>query len=230
MQVFDLEKARGSLARGLARQAMDDAARESADTGRILADLRAMAPNPRSRQRFAARMTGRRGVLLARAVRDGLVIVLRTVLTVDLRKDGQPCFSEERIAWTRFHLRNAKRWTSFDVQALHVTRHVMQRRIERSDCPMTGVLADMDAAMLRALSRLEKGDILQDRDDDFVPAQRGVWAGGYEQAAVDPEWGPAFRNGPPMQVFAIRTFLSEPEMRPTVWMRWSQACSGIRAA
>lgn len=230
MHVLDLEHARGSLARGLARQAMDDAARDSADTALILTELRGMAPNARSRQRHAARLTGRRGVVSAKAAADGLVVVLRTSLTVDLRKDGQACFTEERIAWTRFHVRNARGVTHFQLHSLHVTRHALQRRVERSDCPLTGLLDDVDAAMLRALSRLQRGHVLQDRDDDYLPARRGVWAGGWEETPVDPDWGPAFRSAAHMRVFAIRTYLAEEEMRPTVWLGWSETVSDSRAA
>lgn len=82
---------------------------------------------------------------------------------------------------------------------------------------------DMDAAMLRALDRLAEGGVLTDRDDDYLPARWGVWAGGSEETHADPLWGPAFRNGPPMQVFAIRTFLGEEQMRPTVWLDWSES-------
>ncbi|SMX44424.1 hypothetical protein [Maliponia aquimaris] len=221
MRVLDLEHARGSLARGLARQAMELAARDSAETAGILNEVHQMAPNIRSRQRFAARIRGRRGVVQALPTSQGLVVVLRTVLGVDLRKDGVDCFREERIAWTRFHVRTGKGLIVFKVHSVHATRHVMQRRVERSDCPLSGLLGDMDAAMVRALSRLAKGDVLTDRDDAYLPARRGVWAGGTEVTQVDPGWGPAFRKAAPMEIFAIRTFLGEAEMRPTVWLGWS---------
>lgn len=71
MSVLSIATARRSLARGLARQAMTDAASDRANTSRILSELHDMAPNARSRQRFAARLRGRRGVVLARAVPTG---------------------------------------------------------------------------------------------------------------------------------------------------------------
>ena len=230
MRVLDVEHARGSLARGLAGQAMAEAARDDADMARILTELHGMAPNARSRQRFAARLRGRRGVVSVRALADGLVIVLRSVMTVDLRKDGVACFSEDRIAWIRVHVLCSKRAIGFQMDALHATRHVLQRRVERSDCPLHDLLGDMDAAMLRALARLAHGGVLTDREDDYLPAQRGVWAGGTEVMPADPAWGPAFRHGAEMEIFAIRTFLGEDEMRPTVWLGWSEATSGARAA
>ncbi|GGH40167.1 hypothetical protein SAMN05444007_11440 [Cribrihabitans marinus] len=230
MRVVDLEHARGSLARGLAGQALVDAAQDNADMARILMELHSIAPNPRSRQRFAARLRGRRGVVSARTVADGLVILLRSVMTVDLRKDGAACFREDRIAWTRVHVRSGKRAIGFQMDAVHATRHVLQRRVERSDCPLDGLLGDMDAAMARALTRLAQGGVLTDREDDYLLAQRGVWAGGTEVMPADPAWGPAFRHGAALEVFAIRTFLGEEEMRPTVWLGWSEATSGARAA
>ncbi|MDU8912498.1 hypothetical protein [Aestuariicoccus sp. MJ-SS9] len=230
MRVLNLEHARVALARGLARQAMEEAARDDANAARILNELHHMAPNPRSRQRFAARLSARPGVVRARAVPDGLVIVLRTLLNVELRKNGVDCFSEERIAWTRVHVRSGKRQISFDLHAVHATRHVLQRRVERSDCSLGDVLGDMDDAMLRALARLVRGGVLTDREDDYLPARRGVWAGGTEFAGVDPTWGAAFRDSVPMEVFAIRTFLGEAEMRPTLWLGWSEVTAEARAA
>jgi hypothetical protein len=68
--------------------------------------------------------------------------VLRSVMTVDLRKDGAACFSEDRIAWTRVHVRSGKRAIGFQMDAVHATRHVLQRRVERSDCPLDDLLGD----------------------------------------------------------------------------------------
>ncbi|TNF12952.1 MAG: hypothetical protein EP320_10220 [Rhodobacteraceae bacterium] len=223
MHVLSLRTARRSLARGLARQVMTEAACDSADTARILADLHGMAPNARSRQRFAARLGRRRGVVEARAAADGLEVVLRSVMTVEMRKEGVPCFCEERIAWTRVHVTCGKRSVGFRLDTVHATHHAIQRRVERSDCPLTDLLGALDTAMLRALSRLAKGTVLTDRDDEFLPARQGVWAGGMEETCADPAWGPAFRQGPPIPVFAIRTYLGEEEMRPTVWLGWSEA-------
>lgn len=223
MRVLSIATARRSLARGLARQAMTEAACDDADISRILTELHGMAPNTRSRRRFAARLRRQCGVVQARAVADGLVVVLRSVLMVDLRKEGVTCFSEERIAWTRVHVACGKGKISFSLNTVHATHHAIQRRVERSECPLTEVLGDMDAAMLRALARLSEGSVLTDRDDDYLPARQGVWAGGLEETSADPTWGPAFRQGAPLQVFAIRTYLGEDEMRPTVWLGWSEA-------
>lgn len=223
MPVLSIATARRSLARGLARQAMTEAASDSANTSRILSELHDMAPNARSRQRFAARLRGRRGVVQACAVGDGLVVLLRSVMTVELRKEGVPCFTEDRIAWTRVHVRCGKGTIGFRLDAVHATHHAIQRRVERSGCPLCDLLSDMDASMQRALARLAESSVLIDRDDDYLPARQGVWAGGTEEICADPTWGPAFRHGAPLQIFAARTYLSEEEMRPKVWLGWSKA-------
>lgn len=225
MSVLSIATARRSLARGLARQAMTEATCDGADTARILTELHDMAPNARSRQRFAARLRRRRGVVQARAVADGLVVVLRSVMTVDLHKQGVSCFSEERIAWIRVHVGCGKGRIGFRLDTVHATHHAIQRRVERSECPLNDLLGDLDAAMLRALARLARDSVLSDRDDEYLPARQGVWAGGMEETCADPAWGPAFRHCAPLKVFAVRTFLSEDEMRPTVWLGWSEARS-----
>lgn len=223
MPVLSIATARRSLARGLARKSMTEAASDSANTSRILSELHDMAPNARSRQRFAARLRGRRGVVQARTVADGLVLVLRSIMTVELRKEGLTCFTEARIAWTRVHVRCGKGTIALRLDAVHASHHAIQRRVERSDCPLTYLLSDMDASMQRALARLAEGSVLTDRDDDYLPAPQGVWAVGTEEICADPTWGPAFRHSAPLQIFAVRTYLSEEETRPTVWLGWSEA-------
>lgn len=226
MPRHNLEFARPSLSRGLARQAVDHAQRDSADATALFDATRGMAPNLRSRQRCAARLRRARGVIRAAATRHGMQMVFRTALEVDLRKEGVSCFSETRIDWTWVHVVRDRRQTLFQLCSIHVAPHALERRVERSDCPLEDLLPQMDAAMLRALDRLCRGAVLEDRDDHFLPAKAGVWAGGYELTAPDPAWGPAFADAAPMPVFSIRTYLGEEQMRPTVWYGWS----GSRAA
>lgn len=126
MRVLDLDNVLVSLARSFAGQAMAEAARGDAGLARILAEFHGMAPNPRSQQRFAARL---RGVVSARALADGLLFVLHSVMTMDLRKDGAACFSEGRIAWTRVTVRRGKLVIGLRIDAVQATRHVLQRRV-----------------------------------------------------------------------------------------------------
>jgi hypothetical protein len=51
------------------------------------------------------------------------------------------------------------------------------------------------------------------------PFRFPLWAGGHDEMALDPDWNLSNATGA-LPVFSVRTFLSEPEMRPTLWLRW----------
>ncbi len=85
--------------------------------------------------------------------------------------------------------------------------------------------------MIEALDWLAREDPLRDGDDEYLPLRTGVWAGGLDMLAPDPAWGPAFAGDDrPLPVFSVRTFLGEDEMRPMVWLGWSEATGVSRCA
>ena len=222
MQMFDLERARGSLGRGLARQAFEKAQRDDADFGRALRDLHDLAPNPRSRSRFARRLGRRPGVVAVSAGRDGVTAVLRSTLTATVREPGAVPYEEPRIAWLRIRAVARRRAIGFDLHCAQLSLHAMHRRVERSGVDLSDLLGRLDTALLRALGFLARNAPVRDRDDAYLPAIEGVWAGREETMASDPAWGAAFRHAPKVCVFSVRTFLGEDQMRPTVWLKWSQ--------
>ncbi|PWR03150.1 hypothetical protein DKT77_08005 [Meridianimarinicoccus roseus] len=227
MDLVSAKAMRRSLGRGYARQALQAAQDGSADMARLMTDLHGLAPNARSHSRFARRLARRRGVLRAAPSGRGLRVLARCVLDVTVCKDGTACFREARVCWTRIDALARRGRISFTLTGVQVSRHAMQRRAERSDCFLRTLLADMDIQMCAALDHLRRCAPIKDRGDAFLPASDGVWAGGTESMSVPCGWGAAFAgSSPPLNVFAIRTFLGEAEMRPTVWLAWS----GTRAA
>jgi hypothetical protein len=231
MKMLDLEHARGSLGRGLARQALAEAEADCADAAGIVHSLHDLAPNPRNRARHARRLMRRRGVLRASATRGGVALVFRNALEVIVRKDGTDCYRERRIAWTNVRARAGKHMISFVTWQVQVGLHAMQRHVERSACQLASLLPQMDRAMTDALDWLDREAPLRDGEDEYLPFLSGVWAGGLDVMASDPAWGPAFTGDDrPLPVFSARTFLGEEEMRPMVWLGWSEATGATRGA
>lgn len=154
MKMLNLEHARGSLGRGLARQALEAAEADCADAAGIVHSLHDLAPNPRNRARHARRLMRRRGVLRASATRGGVAVVFRNTLDVIVRKDGTDCYREPRIAWTSVRARAGKHMISFVTWQVQVGLHAMQRHVERSACQLANLLPQMDGAMTDALDWL----------------------------------------------------------------------------
>jgi len=231
MKMLDLEHARGSLGRGLARQALEEAEADCADAAGIVRSLHDLRPNLRNHARHARRLMRRRGVLRASTTGCDLQVVFRNTLDVTVRKDGTDCFRERRIAWTSVRARAGKHMISFVTWQVQAGLHAMQRHVQRSDCPLHNLLPQLDGAMTEALEWLDREDPMRDGDDEYLPLRSGVWAGGLDMLASDPAWGPAFAGDDgPLPVFSVRTFLGEEEMRPMVWLGWSEATGASRGA
>ena len=224
MAMLNIEHARGSLARGLARQAFRQAEDADANVGQVSRTLHEVAPNARSCARFAARIARWPGVLSSKATSNGVVVVCRSTLDVTVRKDGVDCYIEPRLAYTTLQVFTARGRIGFGTSQVQIGMHAVQRHVERSRCPLRELPAHLDAAMVTALGRVRRGVTIEDGDDEYVADAVGVWAGGRDLTAVDPDWGPVFADAPhPLPVFSVRTFLGEDEMRPTVWLAWSRA-------
>lgn len=218
---------RSSLKRGLARQAMADAARGDAALGVIFADAAGMRANAKAMQRMAARFAGQRGVVRVGRAPDGSRITLyaRNHREVRTRHAAQDLFAEEALVYSRIRLRCAKGQVMVAITRASFCRHAVERWVERS-AVATGqrVLADLDkeaVALLQAMA-LHRG--FDDAGDRYFPAlQAGVWAGSLDATGLEAEWGLAPVDGGNVPVFSARTFLAADQMRPTVWLKWSRS-------
>lgn len=61
--------------------------------------------------------------------------------------------------------------------------------------------------------------IAEDGDEYYPAATPGLWAGGHDEMGIEPDWN-LFNACGRLPIFSARTYLSEAEMRPTVWLRW----------
>lgn len=99
--------------------------------------------------------------------------------------------------------------------------HALERLVERSDIDLrTARVPQVDAEAQAIFRGWDRAARIVDAGDEFYPAATaGLWAGGHDDLALDPDWNLFHPSGRP-PIFSARTFLSEAEMCPTVWLRW----------
>ena len=213
---------RRALKRGLARQAPDLAGRSAPNPSEIFGLLSGLRPNEKSVERLAQRLKPRSG--LSRVARThggkGLSVIFRMRREIEARVAGAPLFQETGLIYLRAECFQFAGKMAFDLKAISFCCHALERLVERSDLPLTGLLPQIDAEVAQMFAGLRAGADLTDGGDQFLPARvGGVWAGGEDEMAMDPDWG--LRNAcGHLPLFSARTFLSEAEMRPTLFLRY----------
>jgi hypothetical protein len=214
---------RVSLKRGIARQAIAMADRTAPDLPalfRMAADLR---PNAKAVERLAGRMVGRPGVVRVVKTEGGkaLTFVTRAVRAVEARVEGATVFHETGLIYLRARVGMMGPGLGFHLSAVSFCTHALERLVERSDHDLQApLLAQVDAEALAIFRGWDRAARIVDAEDEYYPAATpGLWAGGHDAMALDPEWT-LFSGSGHLPVFSARTFLSEAEMRPTVWLRW----------
>lgn len=218
---------RTALKRGLARQAMSHAAQAEADVAALVRLSTNMRPNAKAMQRLAQQLASRKGMVKVAKGDEGLVVVVRNVCQIRNQIDQQDIFTETALVYTRFAIRCLRTGVGYHVSRASFCLHALERLVERSavalDRPLLPV-ADQEA--VRVLRGLAQGRDFTENGDHFIPAvANGVWAGGVDQAALDEDWGLVCKDAAEVPLYSARTFLSEDEMRPTVWYSWKQGTS-----
>ncbi|THD84326.1 hypothetical protein E7811_00810 [Aliigemmobacter aestuarii] len=214
---------RVSLKRGLARQAIATAGRDAPDMPGLIRMASGLRPNIKAVERLALRLKVRPGVARVTMAPGGkaLTFVTRAVREVEARVEGATAFQETGLIYLRARVGMAGPMLAFQLSAVSFCVHALERLVERSDIALqTALLPQVDAeaqAIFRGWDRAAR--ILEAGDEYYPAASPGLWAGGHDEMALDPDWGLSNGCGR-LPVFSARTFLSEAEMRPTVWLRW----------
>ena len=199
------------------------AGREAADLSALLHMAGEMRPNPKSVGRLAARLKGRPGVTRVTRSRDGraLTLTARTVRAVEARVEGATAFHETGLIYLRACVGMEGHVLSARLCAASFCIHALERLVERSDLDLqTALLPRLDAEAQAIFRGWDRDARITDADDEYYPATiPGVWAGGHDAMAMDSDWNLCNPSGQ-VPVFSARTFLSETEMRPTLWLRW----------
>ena len=215
---------RVSLKRGLAVQAITMAERDRADLAGLWHLAAKLRPNAKGVDRLARQIKAKPGVISVSLTRDRKIVsfIARIVCDVEARRDGQSIFHETGLIyfWTRAWLE--RKTPRFQIGAVSFCAHALERLVERSDVPIEAtLLPEIDTEAQEIFRRWERESVIQEDGDDYYPAIRaGVWAGGHDEMAPDPEWGINPISDPSLPIFSARTFLSAEEMKPTVWLRW----------
>ncbi len=212
---------RRSLKRGLARQAYAQAM--EGDLARLAKMARDLAPNGKSRDRLAVRLQGLHGVVRVGLVGDEVVAVLRHRRQVTMRVQGADVFQEDALLYTRVAMRARRGSTGFRLTRASFCLHALERLVERSSVALDRpLLASVDAEAVAVLRACVRAEVIADGDDHFLRATgQGLWAGGFDESELEPDWDLAYANSEArVPVFSARTYLSPDQMRPTLWARW----------
>lgn len=214
---------RVSLKRGLARQAIAMADRNAPDLASLFRLAASLRPNTKAVERLAVRLRGRPGVSRVTMSRDGksLTYTARAVRDLDAQVGGETVFQETGIIYLRVTVAFTGHCLGFHVSAISFCRHALERLVERSDLGLDAALLpqiDIEAQAIHI--GWDRAVLIEEAGDEYFPAVTpGLWAGSFDEMVLDQASSLATGLGW-FPVFSVRTFLSEAEMRPTVWLRW----------
>lgn len=214
---------RVSLKRGLARQAIAAADRSAPDLPglfRLAADMR---PNAKGVERLALRLKGRPGVVRVAMATNGkgLTFIARAVREVEARVEGETAFQETGLIYLRATVSMIGGGLRVHLTAVSFCCHALERLVERSDHDFQSpLLPRVDAEAQTIFRGWDRAAGIEEAGDEYYPAAtRGLWAGGHDEMELDRGWH-LFNACGRLPIFSARNFLSEAEMRPTVWLRW----------
>ena len=212
---------RKSLARGLARDAFARAPRAEGAVARVLDMLGRTRPNLRNRRRGALRLARVPGVVACAIRADGFEMTLRVRREMILCDDAGEQFRADVLVYTQVRQLQRRGNSEFLLRRVILSPHAVERLIQRSDCPLEGVLATADA---EAAQMFDAGaDLPSTPERAFRRALRaGVWAGSMDESLADDGWPVDYRAETDRRIptFTARTFLSPDEMDPVTWLHW----------
>ena len=214
---------RVSLKRGLARQAIATADRDAPDMPGLIRMAAGLRPNAKAVERLALRLKGRPGVVRVTKAEGGkaLTFLTRAVREVEARVEGATVFHETGLIYLRARVGMMGPILGFQLSAVSFCAHALERLVRRSYIDLqTAMLPQVDAEAQAIFRGWDRAARIEEAGDEYYSAETpGLWAGGHDEMALDPDWGLSNGCGR-LPVFSARTFLSAAEMRPTIWLRW----------
>jgi hypothetical protein len=215
---------RTSLRRGLARQAIVMAGRKTADFRALFDMASSLRPNRKGLERMAERLKAQQGVVRVALGAEGktLVYTARALRDVEARVEGETAFCETGLIYLQVRVGLQGGCILFRLRAVGFCQHALERLVERSSVPLdSALLPHVDAEAVAIFRHWSRAALIVDQDDHFYPAgTAGVWAGAHDAMGFDSDWPLVTETAPTVPLFSARTFLSEAEMRPTVFLRW----------
>ncbi|MCP5356186.1 MAG: hypothetical protein H6903_13445 [Rhodobacteraceae bacterium] len=215
---------RVSLKRGLSRQAVEAAARTAPDLPQLFRQASELRPNRKALERVARRIKVRSGVVRVALSADGkaLVFVTRAAREIKACVEGEEVFRETGLIYLRARVGIDGDDLTFRLSAVGFCGHALERLVERSTLRLDQPLIPaLDTEAIQIFRSWDTARLIVDAGDEYYrAATSGLWAGGYDRMAMDDDWNLLSRDDMTLPIFSARTFLSEAEMRPTLWLRW----------
>lgn len=208
---------RQSLKRGLARQALADAAAADADLPGVFRLAATIGPNRKALERGAARLQVMRGVVAVALAAEGLVVTVRSLREVITRAGATDLFAEKSVLYTRIAVLGGLRNAGFQIQRASLSAHALERMVERSAVALDRrLLAGVDAEARVLMRRMAAGGLVEDGGDIYAATSLpGAWAGSLDLSGLEADWGLAYPSQTAkIPVYSVRTFLGVAEMRP----------------
>ncbi len=214
---------RVSLKRGFARQAIAMAERTAPDMPGLFRMAAGLRPNAKAVARLALRLKGRPGVVCVSMARNGrsLSFTTRAAHEVEAQVEGKTMFREPSLVYLRATVGMTGSLLGLQLSAISFCAHALERLIERSAVDLGATFPrHVDAEAQAILRGWGRGARIEEAGDEYYPAVMARPLGrGHDEMALDLDWGLSNDTGR-VPLFSVRTFLSEAEMRPTVWLRW----------
>ncbi len=189
---------RRSLKRGLVRQAMSHAGLANADGEKVYATLREMNPNRIAMERMVLRLRRQKGVVCAAILAKSprVVVIVRNVCETITRKDEIDLFAESVLLYTRVTAFARCGTIQCDINRATFCIHALERLVERGQYPIESrLLVPVDAEAV-ALLRADEASRINLDDDCYIRSiAPGVWAGSFDQTALEPFWGKPGQSG-----------------------------------
>lgn len=215
---------RESFKRGRAREALTTASSQPLVPERLFDMIMEARPNAKSVKRLMARAKRQTGVTNVSASSCGkrFLLVGRYVKTMTFQKPDELLkYNNQAITYigVRFQARRAgiSIWTA----GVSVGKHAIERFVERSEVDFHApILPHIDAEAKQIFQSWENEEVIPEHDGQHYRAMMpGTWSGWVQDFPIECEWGRFVSVLPRLPMFCVRTFLSDEEMRPTVWMR-----------
>ena len=215
---------REALKRGRAREALTTASSQPIAPERLFDLVMDARPNAKSAKRLLARAKRRAGVTNVSGSPCGksFLVVGRYVKTMMFKKPDELLeYSDTVITYIGVRLQARRAGMSVWAAGLSFGKHALERFVERSDVDFHApILPHIDAEAKQIFRSWENEEVIPERDGQHYRAMKpGTWSGFIQDVPMEREWGRFVSALPRLPMFCARTFLSDEEMRPTVWMR-----------
>lgn len=152
-----------------------------------------LRPNSKAVERLTLRLKGRPGVVRAAKAPGGkgVTFITRAVRAVEALVEGATVFHETGMIYLRARVGIVGPGIGLQLSAVSFCAHALERLVERSDIDLQAALLPQVDAEAQAIFRgWDRAARIEEAGDEYYPAATpGLWAGGHDEMALEPDWG-----------------------------------------